>query len=365
MAKKLSPRKASTTKPLWQGPEFNDDPMCGVTQSLLSRVFVCPERARLLLVYGLRERQEFKPSLEYGNLWHLCEEHHAARKPWEHPLKQMALSLMKQYPNSKDEITQWYEICRRQFPIYLNEYAKEDKRRKPYLQEESFAVKYSLPSGRCVLLRGKFDAIMKEPGGLRLWENKARGEVNEEKIVGEIGSNLQTMLYLVALREKLNREKSSDKVLGVIYNIIKRPLSDWKGHYSIRQRKGRKTKKGVVGAETLEEYYNRVGEMIDKNRGDFFFRIKVEVHKHNLRKFEEECLIPRLEWLCNWWEWIKADPDNPFRKGNQLHWRAPFGVYDPLLEGRQGDYYKYVNTGSMAGLEKVDRLFGELNYSAK
>lgn len=354
----LPPRK----HPVWSGPYDDGTQSCGITQSLLGRLFVCPERFRLLTVLGLRETAQFDHKIEYGQMWHVCEEAYSAKTDWKVPLRQYAISLRSRWSNHHADIDKWYEICKRQFPLYVAEYKKDDAKRKPFMQEHVFRESYKLPSGRTILLRGKFDAVIEEgKKHLRLQENKVKGDLNEDRVVNEIGSNLQTMLYLAALRSWLDRNKHKDyQVDGVLYNMIRRPLGDWRGTFNISQRKGRKTKKGIVGAETLEEYYDRLALLIKANASHFFFRIRVEIHKHDMTKFFNECFIPRMEWLCDWWEWIKEDPQNPWRKGNHVHWRAPFGVYDPLLEGRQGDYYNYINTGSLAGLERIDSLFGEL-----
>ena len=51
---------------------------------------------------------------------------------------------------------------------------------------------------------------------------------------------------------------------------------------------------------------------------------------------------------------------NPFRDGNVLHWRYPYGVYNPALESRSGELDEYLQSGSELNLTRVDRLFEEL-----
>ncbi len=75
LAEKLKEQKAKSqeskrgTGPLWKGPEVD-----GITFSLLSRFIACPERFRILVTEGLQPHDEFNHRIEYGNMWHTCEE---------------------------------------------------------------------------------------------------------------------------------------------------------------------------------------------------------------------------------------------------------------------------------------------------
>src|SRR5690606_27397262 len=149
------------------------------------------------------------------------------------------------------------------------------------LQEQSFAVPYTLPSGRQVTLRGKFDAVVLFGRDIYLQENKTKGDIDEEGIGSTLTGNLQSMFYQVALRRSLIGPDSPDwnnaglhvgasfdylgtnsgknpsaikigttspatyyhiphtkgpapKIKGTLYNVVRRPLSD---RYAIRQRK--------------------------------------------------------------------------------------------------------------------------------
>ena len=63
-------------KPLWSGP-MDQGPQGGISQSLLGKFLSCRERFRLLVVEGLTDADSFSPRMEYGNLWHCCEEAYA------------------------------------------------------------------------------------------------------------------------------------------------------------------------------------------------------------------------------------------------------------------------------------------------
>ena len=65
---------------IWDGPEED-----GITQSLLSRFLVCRERFRILVVDGLKPVDQFSSRIEYGQMWHLCEENLAAGNDYLDP----------------------------------------------------------------------------------------------------------------------------------------------------------------------------------------------------------------------------------------------------------------------------------------
>ena len=90
------------TTPVWKGPEEE-----GVTQSLLSRFLVCRERFRLLVVEGLRPIDSFNHRIEYGQMWHLCEECSSQGLGWKNPLQEYAQSLCRTYPTSQEQIEHW------------------------------------------------------------------------------------------------------------------------------------------------------------------------------------------------------------------------------------------------------------------
>lgn len=373
-------REPKRESPLWKGPEEG-----GITQSLLSRFLVCRERFRLLVVEGLKPQDSFQHRLEYGQMWHTCEEAHANNADHEKPLRDYCTQLCKRYPIDQTQISHWYNVCKVQFPEYVKHWAKHPdvKDRTPLLQEYAFCVPYKLPSGRVVKLRGKWDSVdligsfRKGKGGRTyLQENKTKGDVNEVQLKNQLQFDLQTMIYLTALDYHLkNYDNVNNSLLGgdygppagVRYNVVRRPLSGGKG--SIR--KHAPTKKNPRG-ESDEEFYERLRkDYIAEDPGYFFMRWKAEVSQADIKRFEKEFLQPILEQLCDWWEWISKS-DDPFSPNdgceNQLdqsvrssvHWRTPFGFYNTLAEGRSTELDEYLATGSMLGLQRADELFPEL-----
>ena|SRR3990167_254326 len=347
----------------WKGPCVD-----GISQSLLSRYLACPERFWIQTILGLREIQNFSHRMEYGSMFHLCEERHMAGYPWKAKLQEYCKELGMTYSTARLDIQKWYHICQVQFPIYVEWWKNHEstKYRVEMFSEEKFKVNYKLPSGRTVILRGMFDNVSTIKKFVCLQENKVKGDINQDQILAELPSNLQTMIYCTALQ-------AMDINPGMVrYNIIRRPLSDWRGQFNIKQKKGRKTKKGIIGSETTDEYHKRLGRMIADNGEHFFMRWTVPVEKVDIQRFRIEILDPILDNLVDdyeWWSHCVKENKNRFDSGIRVlafpghrhrHFRLPFGVYNPIVEGRPGTFAEFIHTGSTKGLEPVTNLFPEL-----
>lgn len=377
LSKKIKDHRPKSKEPLWKGPKED-----GISQSLLSQFLVCRERFRILTVEGLAPADDFNHRIEYGSMWHECEEALASQDldidnktgiPWLGPLAKYCKSLVKKYPTAGPQIEHWYNVCKIQFPIYVSYWKRQPdvKSRTPLLQEETFNVPYRLPSGRVVRLRGKWDSVdiigKGKSAGIYLQENKTKGEIHESLVQRQLTFDLQTGIYLVALQEIWNSTSNSSSDIprdvplrGVRYNVVRRPLSGGKG--SIRKHKPSRTK---PQGETDAEFYARLAGIIQKEPSHFFMRWKVELTERDLECFKRKFLDPILEQLCNWWIWVNTgDPwrcvDEEITGPNGIHWRHPFGVWNSLNEGRASDLDEYLATGSTAGLERRDSLFEEL-----
>lgn len=355
--------KINKRESLWKGPS-SDDPHGGITYSMLSKFLVDRERFRLAVVEGLHEEEAFNHRMEYGNMWHVCEEAVAGGASWQSALKHYCVELIGRYGNKVSyEINKWYRCCLVQFPIYLEYWGKhkDEKGRKPIFQEEVFSVQYILPSGREVRMRGKFDSGDLIAKAIWVKENKTKSEVDSEKLQRELPFDLQSMMYLTAL-ERFKLPDGIDgkyPIGGVRYNVVRRPLSGMK--FNIKQKKGRG--KAKVGAETTDEFYERLGKLIKENAKDFFVRINMGVSPNEIITFQRRCLDSVLEQLCDWWESIEADPFNPWESNgqpNKHHYLFPYGTYNPALEGRVGVFDNYLTTGDERGLVRRDTLFTEL-----
>lgn len=362
--------------PLWKGPEED-----GLTQSLLQRYIACKERFRVRVMEGLVANEGFNVRLGYGNMWHTCEEAHAANRPWLTELKDYCQGLLTNNPEWKKDVDKWFQVCKVQFPHYVDFWKNQSDvlRRNPLLQEGVFRVNYRLPSGRVVVLRGKFDsvdAIGGEAPGIYLQENKSKGDIRPLHIQRQLTFDLQTMLYFVAL-SIYRRELKSDlkewklPIRGVRYNVIRRPLSG--GKYTISPHKAKSTKAGKhTPAEMNESYFKRLSGLIEKDKEHFFIRWKVEITPRDVERFKEEFFNPELENLLDdyeWWNYAYRNGENVYdyiKRGlmfplhQRRHARYPFGTYNILDEGGSSDLDEYLIDGKRSGLHKAKTLFPEL-----
>lgn len=429
LAQKLSrtPRPHTNDNPVWQGPcgqGWNG----GVTQSMIARFLSCRERFRLKYVLGLEPHPKWNHKLGYGQMWHVCEEALSAFQPgyvtgepdiWEPALNNYTLEQIKLYPLQRDDIEKWYNVCCVQFPEYVN-YWKDHPdvlNRTPLLQEQVFDVPYTLPSGRVVRLRGRWDSVdlIKEEcryckgvgnysrfnddaefidcikcsgsgrvSGVYLQENKTKGDVDQLRIERQLSFDLQTMMYLVALGWKPSCEDTPPMyyrhgggnglkvgeypIKGVRYNVVRRPLSGGRGNISPHKEKATKTK--YTPAETAEQFYERLRrDYIVKEPEYWFFRIRAEISQKEIEVFRQTCLDPILETMCIWYEqltgrWDEDNNPDAVVYGSSaippMNYRTPFGVFSALEEGGATEYDAYMREGMESGLRRVEELFTEL-----
>ena len=367
MARKVLIKKSKkTTKgPAWKGPMVD-----GVIQSLLGRFLVCRERFKVLVIDGLAPALGFEPKIHYGQMWHTCEEAHAAGILYVRPLQEYCTQLCKEFPTDQNQVDKWYNVCSKQFPIYVDYWKKHPdvKRRKPIFQEKTFCVPYELPSGRVVKLRGKWDSVdlIKENGRsfIYLQENKTKGTIDQQLLTRQLTFDLQTMMYLIALQEYSTQVDTEilagQQIKGIRYNVIRRPLSGGKG--SIRQHKP--TKSNPQG-ESKKDYYDRLQQYFIEYPGEFFMRWKVDVTPGDINIFKKDFFDPCLEHLCYWYDWVSGSPYVPELYNREhysfLHYRFPYGVWNSVLERGYSDVDEYLLSGSRVGLRKIDNLFPELD----
>lgn len=372
--------------PLWEGPT-STGPEGGLTFSLLSRWLVCRDRFRLKVVEGVDEDEGFRPALEYGSLWHEAEEAHAGGKPWLPAMRKYYQHLMKTYQADQGEVRKWFLIAKATFPVYIHWWKTHatERARKPLMEEVAFRVPYRLPSGRSIILRGKFDCVFLERKSVLLQENKSKGRIDEQGIQNTTFQNLQTGIYQTSLRTSLKKTPEGRafcpdlgdpdlvfpipqgaRITGTLYNVVRRPLADPFGPGSIRQKK----------KETEGQFYKRLAQTVEEQGSKFFHRWKIQLNQTDIQTFQDQVLHPILEQFLDWWEWIELDPAHPFRlpthadlertrairglRGGGLHWRSPWGVYSSLGQGFRGDFFDYLTTGQTQGLKSLDTLFPEL-----
>lgn len=393
--------------PLWQGP-CGEGWNGGVTQTLLGNFFVDRERFRLKYILGLYAHDRWNHRLGYGNMWHECERAAAAELSWSDGelngidtnnwmdcLDQHTGEMMKQYPFQKDEILKWWNVCCVQFPEYVKYWSTHPdvKNRTPLLQEQAFDIPYKLPSGRVVRLRGKWDSVdfipahsysykdnsemnrgydgCDYPDGIWIQENKTKSDIDKLKVERQLKFDLQSMMYLIALNEyKWGLAAAMEKarldwpypILGVRYNVVRRPLSGGKGNIS--PHKAKVTKKTFTPAETEEHFYARLrDDYIAKEPDYWFFRVRVDISQRDIQVFKDTCLHPVLEHLCDWYDQVTNNqaPTLPkYRYIAPMHYRTPYGIYNPLSDGGETEYDAMLESGNEVGLRRVEELFWEL-----
>lgn len=386
--KKHQKPKKQRSGPVWQGP-CSPEANGGITFSLLSRYLCCKERFRLHVVEGLRPHRTWNHRTGYGDFWHQLEETFAAGGNLGVAFDKLASecrSIVHHYPMQAGEVEHWYNVAKVQFPIYCEYWARHADvvERTPLLQEQVFHIPYTLPSGRVVYLRGKWDSVDLVGKGkaarIVLKENKSKGQIEEEKIRRQMRMDLQTMLYVVALTQDtgiedleaakmtvggtgLPHDRAVRAIQGVIYNVVRRPLSGGKGTI-VRHKPTKSNPRG----ESKADFYGRVAAYIKEAPESYFMRWRVDLTPEDVERFRRMCLDPILESLCEWWDYMLAhdsiidsysDVWGFNKKGT--HFMLPFGVYNSLLEGGSTDLDGYLDNGSEVGLERVSELFPELS----
>lgn len=342
--------------PIWEGPESNG-PQGGVTQSLLGKFLSCRKRFGLYALNGLKTRDEFRPQLEMGTMWHLCEE---KGKEWESALLDHVKGLMNRYPQDREKVAHWYQIVKELFPVYIDYWKRQKTQREavPLLREHSFHIPYKLRwSGRTVYLRGKMDGVDQVGKGKTsefwLGEHKSKSSIDQQKITRQLKFDLQTMLYSVALEEDRKDDggilaASEDQnspcrakpLKGVRYNVVRRSAH-----------------------KTSDSMMKKVAEDLKDGRGgEWFARFEVPISEKDIETFRLTCLDPLLEWLCIWYQTQndKLVSIGPFLLNKIMDYRYPYGVYNVTEEGGVSEYDNYLESGSTVGLQRVTNLFPEL-----
>lgn len=360
--------------PVWEGPS-DKGKNGGITYSLLSRYLCCKERFRIHAIEGWRASEKFVPTMDFGNMWHVCEAAAASEVRhfdgelkgtdttlWSYELDRCLQEYNRKFPMQQAEIGLWYDKCQSLFPEYVKHWQDHSdvKGRTPLLQEEKFDVPYELPSGRVVRLRGKWDSVDLVNDGVWLQENKTKSQIDYAKVERQLRFDLQTMLYLIALREDKHPEIGDNladlnnaKIAGVRYNVIRRAAH--------------KTAQSMMTKFQEDKEDGRIGE--------WFARWNVEVTPKDIEVFKTQCLNPVLENLLDdyeWWANCSAcnQPSSAtyehvlrhtkFPHHQSRHFRFPYGVYDVLAEGGFSDVDAYLTNGSTVGLRKSTDLFPEL-----
>ncbi len=306
----------------------------GVSYSDISRwLGNCRERFRLHKVEGFREVSGTE-ALDFGNYFHSLLQY-GCRK--EIQLPALKAWFFKNVGTEIDD-RELAMVTWLMFTFYHARWEGNSLKRDYFASEESFRFTIKLPSGRSVILKGRYDQLYRENGRIWIQENKTKSRYNEDVIAQTLFMDLQTMIYALAIRKTMNVDPE-----GVLYNVIRKP--------GIR----RKVR------EPIQEYLDRLNKDVKSQESHYFSRIRNRILPGDIDSFCKTILYPILEQMCIWWESIKADPFQPWTlpdgSANPHHFLKPFGVFDEFSNGR-GPFYNLVALHSFAGLEVLgdDRL---------
>lgn len=325
----------------------------GVTQSLLQKFINDEDRYHKKAVLGLKPVDR-KEAMEYGTIFHKLIEEGARMGHNYSRLEMLRImnSYMKQvYPSA--ESTLLFKIAMAQYNKY-----KEWEANKPkynYIaQEPVFNEPFKLPATKwnpcpeisinipesTIHLRGRIDEVIDRNGELWLQENKTKSRIDIAVLQDTVPDNIQVMIYAVAASIKYGRP-----VAGFIYNVIRKPGQ--------RQRQ----------KESDEDFVTRIEADIAADKNYYFYRLEYRFKPGQINKWIRESLVPLLYRVYIWWRSIEANPTNPWVDAegniNPFHGRKPFGVYDPMSNGK-GDYFDLIVYGRKQGLTVDFDMFSEL-----
>tara|TARA_R110002020_G_scaffold115383_2_gene265299 strand:+ start:65 stop:1075 length:1011 start_codon:yes stop_codon:yes gene_type:complete len=301
----------------------------GVTYSFLDEWLLDREQARLSYVEGWSSKGLAVP-LDFGLAFHDCLEWVAkGRSPKTIHKKVIAPYLEKRLGGKNklrpDEVIKLTELLRSVevvFQEYASYWEKYDADMQYIYQEKSFKVDHTLPSGKDMPLRGRWDAVYKENGKIWLMENKTKGQIDEEGILASLPFDLQTMLYVHTLQEHLGQ-----KVEGVLYNVIRRP--------GLRRRK----------TEQIGEFIDRIQDDVVKRPQHYFMRWRVEFLSEDIKTWVSKSLNPILEQVMQWWESIQNNPFEPW--DSPLHYQNPTALFTRYGRSR---YFDLITKNTSVGL---------------
>jgi hypothetical protein len=310
---------------VWKGPEIG-----GITTSQLSQFIVCRERFRMRMLLGLKESEDYQEKMEYGNLWHAAMEAHALGQDWKQAINREASNQFSNWPSATKTINRLVTCCHAQVELWIRMLPSFNQThwvRRTLHAEYEFAEYYTLPSGRRILMRGKMDGFegwpRKHGQSIILREYKTRGDKETEDTTDYLHRDLQVNFYLMALPAVIKRLSLHGNPVAIRYILVQRP-NGARNAVRLRQK------------ETESQFTHRIVRKMLQEPDDQFSLIYHGITPDLTNKFQSECLHPVLEQLCDWWDEQCSPPaDGRLRH----HWLTPFGIYNPLAEGRRGGYF--------------------------
>lgn len=371
----------------------------GVTQSLLRRFLLCRERFRIRYIEGLNKPMQWSQPLEFGSMWHYADEE---PDNFVKRINDYGLKLTAVYPHNTRQIYECTQLCLQHYYQYMlykktltnnvmatpgsNVQALPSMKLDVVSTEQSFRVPITFVNYDydtvTVPIRGKFDAILSVPSlpvdnpeknKLILKETKTKGSIDGEYILDTMSSNLQVMLYLLALR----RLHPDCDIQGVIYNVIGRPLGD---QSAPKRRKDEPYIEYLKRAYYTYEYSgNKQGgssypigkldtnkkPLPSPNHSKWFREFQVTITNAEIDLFDAHTLSPLLREITAWWDSITSEYKGlrvprlrPF--DSLRHYTMPSGIFDNLPRGYKGDDYDLIYKYNPSGYIKDEVWFPEL-----
>jgi hypothetical protein len=185
------------------------------------------------------------------------------------------------------------------------------------------------PSKRIIVpIRGRFDAVLETSDGLWIMEDKTKSVI-QPRIQQYLPFDLQTGIYRYAAEKKFGKP-----VVGVLYNIIRRP--------GLKQKDGQPDR----------DFQNRIAADIRDRPDHYFLRYHVHMAGNDNENWVQRCLNPILYQVALWWDEIKANPFDPWSIPNRRHhYMNPEGLYTKYGESSYFDFLT-TNYANNYGLER-------------
>ncbi len=284
------------TPPPCKVSQFYDLERDGVTQGLLTKWLLCREKARLGGINGLVPLGR-KEAMEFGNVIHMnldevytffqqhvnanqqqtlqlsdiahCSQQVMSRQEWN---AHQALIGAVTPQGDADDIESTYAIAAEVLQAYFYQWQSDfDGSVEWVALEQEFSVPYfpqhnDVNAGKKypINLRGKIDGVRrdKQTGKLWLFETKSKGVIDADSIASRLSFELQTGIYMYAMSQLYGEEP-----VGLIYNLIRRPLLRRKVNESLSAFVGR-VRDDLVGRP--EHYFKRMEVAITPTEIDSF-----------------------------------------------------------------------------------------------
>jgi len=325
----------------------------GVTQGFLKTWLEDRETARLKYVEGWSSRRVSIPAL-FGSCAHYLiqtvyaeyAEKIARKKKPKLPSKRRIETLIAEYETvikdenpflSADEeqkLEQALGMLEVVMPLYFEYWYKKDTEVEWENLENKFKVPITfkwhpqpgLMTDCNTYITGRYDASFlagKKHRKRWLFETKTKGQVDVETLTEPLVEDVQTQLYLLALR--LTHEEAP---AGVYFNVIRRP--------QLRQKQ----------TESLPEFLDRIEKDVIERPEFYFYRYEVALSEKEQKYWFLHRFEPTLQGLAAW---------TCRHQGTQLF--NPGALVSPY--GRS-DYYDAILRGDFSNLYIREQAYSEL-----